>query len=101
MILPSKQKSSSGGHTILNGSGSAMNQRTNLQFEGMGVTDDSTNDKTVVTIPTPDYVDEQFNPSTTYSKGMTCIYGNKRYRSIYSGNNQGHTPPNATYWEVS
>lgn len=39
----------SGGHTILNGSGSAMNQRTNLQFNGMDVTDDPANDKTIVT----------------------------------------------------
>ena len=51
MILPSKQKSSGGGHTILNGSGSAMTQRAGLQFEGMGVTDDSTNDRTKVKLP--------------------------------------------------
>ena len=40
---------SSGGHTILNGSGSAMNQRGKLQFNGATVTDDSANDKTIVT----------------------------------------------------
>lgn len=90
---------SEAGHTILNDSGSAMNQRSKLQFDGLNVSDDSGNDKTVVAAPTPDYVDAQYNSTTTYSKGMTCIYGNKRYRSIYSGNNKGHTPPNATYWE--
>lgn len=53
-----------------------------------------------VPMPTPDYVDEQFNPATTYSKGMTCISGNKRYRYINSTASSGHQPPNATYWEV-
>ena len=90
----------SGGHTILNGSGSAMTQRGKLQFDGLNVTDDSGNDKTVVTAPTPDYVDEQFNSSKTYSKGMTCISGNVRYRYINSTASSGHQPPNATYWEV-
>ena len=37
----------SGGHTILNGSGTAQTQRTNLQFTSK-VADDSGNDKTVV-----------------------------------------------------
>ena len=90
----------SGGHTILNSSGTSMTQRTNLQFSGMSVSDDSANDKTVVTPLTPDYVDEQFNPSTTYSKGMTCIEGNVRYRYKNSTATSGHRPPNATYWEV-
>lgn len=88
------------GHTIINSSGTSMTQRAGLQFERMGVTDDSTNDKTVVTLPTPDYVDEQFNPSTTYSKGMTCIEGNVRYRYKNSTATSGHRPPDATYWEV-
>lgn len=38
----------SGGHTILNGSGSAMSQRSKLQFVGATVSDDSENDATVV-----------------------------------------------------
>lgn len=100
MILPSKQKSSGGGHTILNGSGTAMTQRSKLQFDGLNVTDDSGNDKTVVTAPTPDYVDEQFNSSKTYSKGMTCIEGNVRYRYKNSTATSGHRPPDTTYWEV-
>ena len=90
----------SGGHTILNSSGTSMTQRTNLQFSGMSVSDDSANDKTVVTPLTPDYVDEQFNPSTTYSKGMTCIEGNVRYRYKNSTATSGHRPPDTTYWEV-
>lgn len=87
-----------GGHTIINSAGTSMTQRAGLQFEGMGVSDDSTNDKTVVTLPTPDYVDEQFNSTTTYTKGMTCISGNKRYRYINSNATSGHQPPDATYW---
>ena len=89
----------SGGHTILNSSGTSMTQRTNLQFSGMSVSDDSANDKTVVTPLTPDYVDAQYNNTTQYSKGMTCISGNKRYRYINNTASSGHTPPNATYWE--
>lgn len=53
-----------------------------------------------VPMPTPDYVDEQYNPSTTYSKGMTCIEGNVRYRYKNSTATSGHRPPNTTYWEV-
>ena len=53
-----------------------------------------------VPAPTPDYVDEQYSSSKTYSKGMTCISGNVRYRYKNSTASSGHTPPNATYWEV-
>ena len=49
----------SGGHTIEDSSGTAMTQRAGLQFVGATVTDDSVDDRTVVTIPTP----------TTYSAG--------------------------------
>lgn len=45
-VLPTA--ATSGGHTILNGSGTAMTQRDNLQFIGATVTDDSTNGRTVV-----------------------------------------------------
>lgn len=90
----------SGGHTIINSSGTSMTQRDGLQFSGLNVTDDSVNDKTVVTLPTPDYVDAQYSSSTTYSKGMTCIEGNVRYRYKNSTATSGHQPPNATYWEV-
>lgn len=37
-----------GGHTILNSSGSAMPQRSKLQFDGATLTDDATADKTVI-----------------------------------------------------
>ena len=38
----------SSGHTILNGSGTAMTDRSNLQFDDLSVSDDSVNDKTIV-----------------------------------------------------
>ena len=38
----------SSGHTILNDSGTAMTDRSNLQFDDLSVTDDSVNDKTIV-----------------------------------------------------
>ena len=38
----------SGGHTIEDASGTALTQRTNLQFDDLSVTDDSVNDATVV-----------------------------------------------------
>lgn len=40
----------SGGHTIEDSSGTAMTQRTGLQFIGADVTDDSVNNRTVVTV---------------------------------------------------
>lgn len=88
----------SGGHTILNDSGTSMTQQPNLQFKGLSVSNDGTNSKTVVEAPTPDYVDEQYSSSKTYTIGQTCIYGNKRYRYINSNATSGNQPPNATYW---
>ena len=38
----------SGGHTIEDSTGTALTQRTNLQFDDLSVTDDSVNDATVV-----------------------------------------------------
>lgn len=38
------------GHEILNDAGTSMTQRTGLQFKGLVVTDDSTNDKTIVSV---------------------------------------------------
>ena len=46
-IYPASTASTSG-HTIENPSGTAMTARANLQFKGLSVTDDSTNDRTVV-----------------------------------------------------
>lgn len=42
--------SGSGGHTIVNASGTDMTQRAKMQFVDAGVTDDSANDKTKVEI---------------------------------------------------
>ena len=43
--------SGSGGHTILDSDGTSLEQRTNLKFSGMNVTDDSENDTTLVEVP--------------------------------------------------
>ena len=43
---------SGGGHTIKNESGTALTQRDNLQFKGCAVSDDSTNNATVVSVQT-------------------------------------------------
>lgn len=67
---------------------------TRTQFYGR-------NDKEILPAPlAPDYVDEQFNSSKIYSKGMTCIEGNVRYRYKNSTATSGHRPPDTTYWEV-
>lgn len=89
----------SGGHTIINDAGTSMTQRTGLQFVGLNVTDDSGNDKTVVTAPTPDYVDIQYTSSASWIKGQTCISGNKRYRCKVNNTGSQYAPPNTTYWE--
>lgn len=47
-VISSTGGGTAGGHTILNDSGSAMPQRSKLQFEGATITDDATADKTVV-----------------------------------------------------
>jgi len=51
-LITDVPEQSSGGHTIKDGDGTDMTQRTNLQFTGTGVTvtDNSTDDKTVVQI---------------------------------------------------
>ncbi len=45
----------SGGHVIEDATGTEMTQRAGLQFIGADVTDDSTNDKTIVTIKDTNY----------------------------------------------
>jgi len=47
-----------GGHTIEDSSGVDMTARANLQFVGATVTDDSTNDRTVVTVNTASKADK-------------------------------------------
>lgn len=99
--VPSDAVFTDKGHTIVDSIGASLTQRSKLQFSDMAVTDKgASEDKIIVKPYTPDYVDEQYNNSTTYSKGMTCISGNKRYRYINSTASSGHQPPNATYWEV-
>ena len=46
--VPSDAVFTDNGHTIKDKSGTSMTQRANLQFNGMDVTDDSTNGKTII-----------------------------------------------------
>ena len=50
-ILDNAVGGSTQGHTIIDGSGSSMTQRSGLQFKNVtSVTDDSVNDKTIVQV---------------------------------------------------
>lgn len=79
----------SGGHTILNGSGTAMSQRGKLQFDGLDVTDDSGNDKTVVKSPIFNGTTAQWEALSSAEKAkytvvnLTDDYGND-WERIYS-----------------
>ena len=77
-------KSSGGGHTILNGSGSAMTQRGKLQFVGGNVKDDSTNDKTVVTVDR-ELTQAEYDALTTAEKNNGTTYYIKDAPSSYTG----------------
>lgn len=74
----------SGGHTILNGSGSAMNQRSKLQFVGGNVKDDSTNDKTVVTVAR-ELTQAEYDALSTAEKNNGTTYYIKDAPSSYTG----------------
>ena len=50
-ILDNAVGGSTQGHTIIDGSGSSMTQRSGLQFQNVtSVTDDSVNDKTIIQV---------------------------------------------------
>lgn len=66
-ILPSK----SGGHTIVNSSGTELPQRSKLQFEGAIVSDDETNNATVVETVNPvDYEEDIYGVETPNSQSI-------------------------------
>ena len=71
----------SGGHTIEDASGTALTQRTNLQFKDLSVTDDSVNDATVVSASGKA---DKTNLSTIFATG--------------SYNNTGSTIKSGTYF---
>lgn len=70
----------SGGHTIIDPIGQNMPSRTGLQFIGASVTDDSVNDKTVVTITGGG---GGFNYSTTEQVIGTWVNGKPLYQISY------------------
>jgi hypothetical protein len=68
-----------GGHTILDTTGTAMTDRANLQFVGPYVTDDSTNDKTVVNVVRNMTEQERGQLSPEQEKGFISTTGNSSY----------------------
>ena len=81
---------SGGGHTIKNESGTALTQRDNLQFKGCSVSDDSTNNATVVSVQTSNrnLLDNAW--FTVNQKGVTSgvfdanTYQFDRWKTTYS-----------------
>lgn len=71
----------SAGHTILNSSGTAMTQRGKLQFDGATVTDDSANDKTIVTTTPQSMIGDAWVTSHAYAVGDYCIDANGLYKN--------------------
>lgn len=70
-VIRRTAKSSGSGHTILNGSGTSMTQRSNLQFSGgLTTSDDSTNGKTVVSVD----VTNQITQSETKPVSSGAVY---------------------------
>lgn len=74
----------SGGHTILNGSGTAMTQRGKLQFVGGNVSDDSSNDKTVVTVAR-ELTQAQYDALSSAEKNNGTTYYITDAPSSYTG----------------
>lgn len=90
-----------GGHTILNGSGSVMNQRSKLQFVGATVTDDSANDKTIVTGTPQSMIGDAWVVSHAYAVGDYCIDGNVLYKcKTAHTSTASNRPPYASYWDA-
>ena len=71
----------SGGHTILNSSGTAMNQRGKLQFDGATVTDDSANDKTIVTTTPQSMIGDEWVSGHSYAVDDYAIDANGLYKN--------------------
>lgn len=99
------------GHTILNSSGTSMTQRDDLQFVGATVTDDSTNGRTVVTVPdisvklnesNVSLVETTLTASKAYAVNDPFIYNGQLYKAnsaivqggtiVITGTGQNATP---------
>lgn len=80
----------SSGHTILNGSGTAMTQRGKLQFVGAPVTDDPTNDKTVVNLGTTVSVTHTLSASANTNFDFTGIGANAVITEILATDGRGY-----------
>jgi len=72
----------SGGHTILNESGTEMSQRSKLQFEGAIVSDDETNDATVIETVNPVEYEEDIETLQNQITDQTNVLGTKNLLEI-------------------
>lgn len=91
----------SGGHTILDSSGTAMTQRTNLQFDGADVTDDSSNDKTIVTTTPQSMIGDAWASGQAYAVGDYRIDENVLYKcKTAHTSSASNRPPYASYWDA-
>ena len=91
----------SGGHTIINSAGTNMTQRTGLQFVGADVTDDSTNDKTIVTTIPQSMIGDAWASGQAYVVGDYRIDGNVLYKcKTDHTSSASNRPPYASYWDA-
>ena len=78
-----------------------MNQRGKLQFDGATVTDDSSNDKTIVTTTPQSMIGDAWAPGQSYAVGDYRIDGNVLYKcKTAHTSSASNRPPYASYWDA-
>lgn len=91
-----------GGHIILNSSGSSMTKRSKLQFNGATVTDNSSNDKTIVTTTPQSMISDAWVSRHDYAVDDYCIDGNVLYKcKTAHTSSASYRPPYASYWKAT
>lgn len=90
-----------GGHVIKNDTGTSMTDRSNLQFQGTYVSDDSSNDKTVVPIIRT-MLKSQFDQlSTAEKKGLIDVTDEQGHTVAASDVGYGNTDVDAVLDELT
>lgn len=93
----------SAGHTILNGSGSALTQRSKLQFVGADVVDDGTNDKTIITTTPQSMIGDAWVSGHAYAAGDYAIDANGLYKNSTTHTSTATNRPSVNqsgYWTL-
>ena len=100
MNVPVSEGGSGSGHVIEDTDGNTMTQRAGLQFEGIYVTDDSTNDKTKVGIP--QFTQAEWDALSSAQKaaynGCQVIIKDD-YGCLFHGYTQNGLTLNTTYFD--